>query len=52
MRDLPVSVKSRAWSESTIQEVVEPQLQDLVESAKKVEPGPWTKKRRQEAFAQ
>jgi hypothetical protein len=34
-----------------VKEVVEPQLQELVASAKKIEPRAWTKKRRQEAFA-
>ena len=37
---------------SMVKEVVEPQLQELVASAKKIEePRAWTKKRRQEAFA-
>lgn len=35
-----------------VKEVVEPQLKGLVASAKGSAPAGWTKKRRQEAFAQ
>jgi hypothetical protein len=45
------TVESMKGYEQLVKEVVEPQLQELVASAKKIEPRAWTKKRRQEAFA-